>query len=73
MTTVLLNASFSEEVQPGQLRIRKSDSAINFLCDFEPHHLNSQSLNLFISKTGIIKILSQWIVLWNLQMKQLWK
>lgn len=63
MTVVLLNALFSEEVQPGQLRIGKSDSAINLLCDFKPDYLNSQCLSLFICKIGIIKLLSPWIVL----------
>lgn len=41
MSDVLLNALFSEELQPDQLEIRKSDSAIKLLCDIEPDHLNS--------------------------------
>lgn len=57
MTVVLLNALFSEEVQPGQLRIRKSDSAIKLVYDYEPDHLNSQRLSLFICKIGITKLL----------------
>lgn len=44
----IINVLFSEEEKSGQLRIRKSDSAINFLCDFEPVHLNSECLSLII-------------------------
>lgn len=58
MIIVLLNMLFSEEEKSGQLRITKSDSAINFLCDFETDHLNSQGLSLFIHKTEITKLLS---------------